>query len=94
MSTETTTKVIIEKPEGNGLATAGLVLGIIGVVLNLIPFIPYILGGLAIVFGFVGLNKPVKQGVAKASLILGIVTIALKIAFWVFIFIVGGIGSL
>ncbi|QOY37732.1 DUF4190 domain-containing protein [Anaerobacillus isosaccharinicus] len=79
------THVVVQQQEGNGMATAGLVLGIIGVVLNFIPFLPYILGGLAIIFGVVGMKKPIKKGVAKAGLILGIVTIALKISFWLFL---------
>ena len=83
MSEQTTQKVVIEKPEGNGLAVSGMVLGIIGVALNWIPFLPYALGALAIIFGAVGIQKPIKKGMAKAGIILGIVSIALKLLFWI-----------
>ncbi|MCZ0703042.1 hypothetical protein J2T56_001243 [Natronobacillus azotifigens] len=77
--------VVVQQAEGNGLAVSGMVLGIIAVVLNFIPFLPYVLGALAIIFGAVGLQKPVKQGMAKAGIVLGIVSIAMKILFWMFI---------
>ncbi|MDQ0297928.1 hypothetical protein J2S78_000336 [Salibacterium salarium] len=86
-------RVVIEKPEGNGMAVAGMVLGIIGVVLNWIPFLPYVLGVLAIIFGIVGMKQPVKQGVSKAGLILGIITIGLKILFWVIVILLGSMGN-
>ncbi|MFA9560308.1 DUF4190 domain-containing protein [Evansella sp. AB-rgal1] len=89
--TENSQKIIIQHEPSNGLATAGLVMGILGVVLNLIPFIPYIFGVLAIIFGVVGMKGTVKTGVAKAALILGIVTISLKFLFWIFIFFLGSI---
>lgn len=77
--------VVVQQAEGNGLAVSGMVLGIIAVVLNFIPFLPYVLGALAIIFGAVGLQKPVKQGMAKAGIVLGVVSIAMKILFWMFI---------
>lgn len=77
-----TQTVVVQKAEGNGMAVSALVLGIIGVALNLIPFLPYILGLLAIIFGIVGMKNPIRQGMAKAGLILGIITIGLKFAFW------------
>ena len=40
-----------ENQQTNGMAVSSLVLGILGVVLNLIPLLPYLLGILAIVFG-------------------------------------------
>lgn len=65
----------------NGMGTAGLVLGIIGVVLCWSP--PgFILGILAVIFGGVGLGRSKRgeatnRGAAMAALILGIVAIAL-----------------
>lgn len=85
MSEQTTQTIVIEKAEGNGLAVSGMVLGIIAVVLNWIPFIPYALGALAIIFGAIGVQKPVKKGMAKAGIVLGIVSIAMKVLFWVII---------
>lgn len=90
MSEQVTQKVVIEKPEGNGLAVSGMILGIIGVALNLIPFLPYVLGILAIIFGAIGLKKPIKKGMAKAGVILGIITLGLKILFW--FGLAGGLG--
>lgn len=86
---ENTTRVVLEKPEGNGLGVTALVLGIIGVALNLIPFLPYLLGVLAIIFGYLGMNKPVKKGIAKAGFILGLVTIGLKLLFWISLMLIG-----
>lgn len=94
MNTEQTQTVIVQKAEGNGLAVAGLVLGIIGVVLNLIPFIPYILGILAIIFGAIGMKSTVKRGMSIASIILGAVSIGLKLLFWIGVVSLGSLGSL
>lgn len=62
-------------PQKNGLALAGLIVGIIGFVLAWIPiinFFAWILGPLAIVFGIIGAigDKP-KKGQAIAAIILG-----------------------
>ncbi|MFO1442386.1 DUF4190 domain-containing protein [Bacillus sp. Bva_UNVM-123] len=94
MNNEQTQTVIVQKAEGNGLAVAGLVLGIIGVVLNLIPFIPYILGILAIIFGAIGMKSTVKRGMSIASIILGAVSIGLKLLFWIGVASLGSLGSL
>ena len=55
-------RVIIEKPASNGLAVTALVLGIVALVLSWIPFLPYPLAILAIVFGVIGRNKPTGRG--------------------------------
>ena len=73
---------------GNGLAIAGLVCGIVGVVFGLIPWtfwLAWVLGVLAIVFGAIGRRRadrePAagKRSMATAGLILGIVSIALGV---------------
>jgi len=65
-----------EKP-GNGMAVAGLVLGILAVVLCFIPFLNWILALLGIIFGAVGNGKANRgakgKGLAMAGLILGII---------------------
>ena len=57
---------------GNGLAIAGLVCGLVGVL-----FFNYILGPLAIIFGGVGLSRANRgaghRGMSLAAIVLGIV---------------------
>lgn len=72
-------QVNVNQSQGNGLGVAALVLGIIGIVFFWVPFVNWISGVLAIIFGAVGVRKPVKKGVAKAGLILGIINIGLDI---------------
>ena len=67
-----------KKSESTGLYTAGLVLGIIGVVFAFIPFcywIAYILGILALVFGIIGLVKKAEGHKALAATILGAIAL-------------------
>jgi len=56
---------------GNGLAVAGLVCGLIGLL-----FINYVLGPLAIIFGGVGLSRANRgaghRGMSIAAIVLGI----------------------
>ncbi|MEV0095448.1 DUF4190 domain-containing protein [Streptomyces sp. NPDC050738] len=59
----------------NGLAVAGLVCGIVGLI-----FFSSVLGPLAIVFGAVGMKQAAVKGgrgMAKAALILGIVDLVI-----------------
>ena len=69
-----------QKTNKSSLATAGLVLGIIGVVFSFIPiirFVGYPLGVLSIIFGIVPLFGKKSIGKAIAALILGIATLVL-----------------
>lgn len=71
-----------KKSESTGLYTAGLVLGIIGVVFAFIPFcywIAYILGILALIFGIIGLVKKAEGHKALAATILGAVALVVGI---------------
>ncbi|MCP9957062.1 DUF4190 domain-containing protein [Streptomyces sudanensis] len=69
----------------NGLGTAGLVLGIIGVVCNLtvyLWFVGLIVGVLAIVFGAIGRGRAnrgeaTNKGAATAGLVMGIISAVL-----------------
>lgn len=71
----------------NGFAIAALVLGILGVVFNIIPLLPYVFGICALIFGIIGLRHVVGKGMAIAGIILGSVTLMMKFLFWVwFIF--------
>lgn len=69
--------------QGNGIATAGLVCGIIAVVLCWVPVIGWILAILGIVFGGVGMSRASKgapnKGQAVAGVVLGIVSLLLYI---------------
>jgi type II secretory pathway pseudopilin PulG len=67
--------------QGNGLAIAGMVMGILAIVLFWTSFIDLIIAILAIVFSIVGLRKArtvgVGRGAAMAGLITGIVGLVL-----------------
>jgi len=74
--------------KGNGLAVAGMVLGIIGVLFGLIPltfFFAWILGVLAVVFGAIGRGRAKREpmrggkGMATSGLVLGIVALLLGV---------------
>ncbi|MET3803735.1 hypothetical protein ABIB25_000721 [Nakamurella sp. UYEF19] len=76
----------------NGLGTAALVLGIIGVVLSWTVYAGFVLGVLAICFGGVGLGRAKRgeatnRGSAMAGLVLGIIAVALLV-----VLIVIGVG--
>ncbi len=75
----------MEKVENknSGLATAGFVLGIIGICLSFIPIVnnaAFFLGILAIIFGIIPLVKKASKGKAIVSLILGILSIVITLA--------------
>jgi hypothetical protein len=73
---------------GNGVATASLVLAIVGVVFGIVPltgFIAFICGALAVLFGFMGLRKhgretPKGKGSSITGLVLG--GLALVLGIW------------
>lgn len=71
--------------KSNGMATAGLVLGIIAMPFNFIPllgWVSWILTPLAIIFSGIGMSRSSEQGgkgKAIAGLVLGILSIA---AYW------------
>lgn len=67
----------------SGLSTAGMVLGIVGIVLSFIPIInniAFFLGVLAVIFGFIGIIKKASKGKAIAGLILGILSIVITLS--------------
>ena len=76
----------VDPNQGNGMAVAGLVLGIIGLVLFFVPFICQILALLGIIFGALGMGKAKKiggkgNGMAVTGLILGVLAMIVSIAF-------------
>lgn len=73
----------VETKNSSGLATAGMVLGIIGVVLSFIPIInniAFFIGILALIFGIIGIVKKTEKGKAIAGIVLGILSIAITLA--------------
>ncbi|MEZ4366042.1 MAG: DUF4190 domain-containing protein [Kofleriaceae bacterium] len=72
-------------PSGNGMAVAGLVLGICATVLFWVPLLNWVLGILGIVFGGLGISRSKAsgkgKGMATAGLILGILGFVAGIAF-------------
>ena len=76
------------QPRGNGMATTGGTLGIVGAALSLIPligiFIGLVMGVLAIIFGGVGMGRAnnlggAGKGMAVTGLVLGILTVIFKL---------------
>lgn len=72
-----------EQVAKSGFATAGLVLGIIGVCTSFIPFInnlSFVLAIIAIIFAIISLIKKVSKGKAIFALILAILTIIITLS--------------
>lgn len=73
----------MEREEKTGLATAAMVLGIIGIVLSFIPIInnaAFVLGVLAFIFGLIMAIKKRALGKSVTGVILGILTIVITLA--------------
>lgn len=67
----------------SGLATAGLVLGIVGICLSFIPILnnaSFFLGILALIFGIISLVKKTSKGKSIAAIILGILSIVITLS--------------
>lgn len=67
----------------SGLATAGMVLGIIGIATSFIPIVnnaSFVLGILAVVFGIITLIKKASLGKTITALILGVLAIVITVA--------------
>ena len=74
--------------QGNGMAVAGLVLGILALVLSWLTWPAWIMGILGIIFGAIGISKAGKiggkgKGMAMAGLICAILGLIISIA-WTF----------
>ena len=69
----------------NGMAVASLVLGILSILLFFSVVPPFILGGLAVIFGIIGVSKAGQgaphKGLAIAGLVCGAIGIVAAIAF-------------
>jgi hypothetical protein len=78
-------------PQGNGMAVAGLVLGLIGLVFCWVAIIGWLIGLLGIIFGAVGISKANRiggkgKGMAIAGLATGLAGIIIGILLYVVIF--------
>lgn len=72
----------MQETKKSGFATAGLVLGIVGICTSFIPIInnlSFVMGILAVAFGVVALIKKAGKGKIIASIILGILAIVITI---------------
>lgn len=72
-----------ENKSSSGLSTAGMVLGIISVVLSFIPIInniAFFIGILALIFGIIGIVKKAGTGKAIAGVVLGILSIVITLS--------------
>ena len=72
----------MEQTKKSGFATAGLVLGIVGICTSFIPIInnlSFVMGILAFIFGIVTLVKKAGKGKAIAGIILGILAIVITL---------------
>lgn len=93
--------VYVQKPPSNGLAVAGLVLGITGAVLALIPlvgvFLCWLPALLAIIFGFIGIATANRTGLRKTeaiwAVVLGFSPPVIIVAELVIAIVVGGSNS-
>ncbi len=68
--TEGQSQVVIVQSQGNGLAVASLVLGILSILFVWIPFIglvAWILALIGLVLGLVGMSRPTGRGMALAG---------------------------
>jgi hypothetical protein len=69
----------------NGMAVASLVLGILSILLFFTVVPPFILGGLGVIFGIIGVSKAGQgapnKGLAIAGLVCGAIGIVAAIAF-------------
>ncbi|HTR50766.1 MAG TPA: hypothetical protein VMJ10_08680 [Kofleriaceae bacterium] len=76
-------------PQGNGMAVAAMVLGILAIVLCWIPFLNWGLALLAIIFGALGIGAANKRGSGKgmaiAGLVCGAIGALLGVMFWLLV---------
>src|SRR5687767_12010570 len=79
------------RPQGNGMAVAGMVCGIVGLVLFFLGAIGMIVAVLGVIFGVIGIGKSKRVGRGKGAAITGVVCGALglvaSVAFYVLVFV-------
>ena len=78
---DTQNEVKIDDVKKNSFATGGFVLGIIGIIFSILPFVnvlAMIMGILAVIFGIIGAIKKRNRGVAIAAVVLGILALVIS----------------
>lgn len=73
----------VKEVKKSGLATAGLVLGIVGICTSIIPIInnlSFIMGILAFIFGIVALAQKAGKGKTITAIILGVLSIVITLS--------------
>lgn len=90
---------IVQGPPSSGLATASLVLGIVGLVFLCIPILGFVLAVLATTFGGVALSKarvqPIRnRGSAVAGMVMGLIVIAIAVLVVLFLGATGFLASM
>ena len=73
----------MEEKKKSGLATAGMVLGIVGICTSFIPFInnlSFIMAIIAFIFGIIALVKKAGSGKAAAAIILAVFTVIITLS--------------
>ena len=74
-------------PQGNGIAVAGLVLGIIGLVFCWVPFFGWLLDVLGVIFGAIGVGKANRVGRGKGVAIAGLACGAIGLLLGIVLFV-------
>ena len=72
----------MEEKKKSGFATAGLVLGIIGICTSFIPIVnnlSFVLGAIGVIFAIISLVKKASKGQAIAGVILCVLAIVITI---------------
>ena len=73
----------MEEKKKSGLATAGLVLGIVAICTSFIPIInnlSFFMGAIALIFGIISIVKKAGVGKSIAAIILGVLSIVITLA--------------
>lgn len=71
--------VLVKEP-GRGQAMAGMILGIVGMILWLLPFLGLPIGIVGLIMSILGRRSVSRKGMALAGLILSIITLVLALS--------------
>ena len=77
MPDKTPTPVIFNNPHGSSVAS--LAAGIVSIIISIVPFLGFIFGVTAVIFGIIGLKSKKNPRWAKAGIVTGSVGIVISI---------------